>query len=242
MERTEWLKQIREKTEALYDHFSTLYWEKFGLWVSETHVRFLLKFLMQLEPDSNLLSAGCGAGLYDGVLLEAGHNVVGIDLSEGMLRQARERFPTILYLKKGLQEMDFQDEFDGVICIDALEHVFPEDWPEIVRGFRDALKTGGVLYFTVDVSATNELEEAYAGAKSQGLPVVYGEVVNEVDEAYKKVMSMTLSEVPGELADKAVYHYYPPVAQVRMWLAQENFAIEAEEMGIWYQHFLARRL
>ncbi len=242
MERTEWLKQMREKTEALYDHFSPLYWDKFGIHASETHIRYLLKILGQVPPRSTLLSAGCGAGKYDGMLLEAGHSVVGIDLSEGMLGRARERFPSIRYEKKGLQEMDFQDEFDGVICIDALEHVFPEDWPVIVRGFRQALKPGGVLYFTLDVSATDWLEEAFEQAKSRGLPVVFGEVAAEVDETFEKVMAMEYGDIPDGLSDKAVYHYYPSVEQVRKWLDQEKFVIESEEMGIkWYRHFLVRK-
>lgn len=242
MKREDWLKQMRGRTEALYDRYSPLYGEKYGVWVSETHVRYLLKFLRQIAPHSHLLSAGCGAGLYDGMLQEAGHSVVGIDLSTGMLARARERHPSIHYEKKGLQEMDFREEFEGAICIDALEHVFPEDWPVIVRGFREALKPGGWLYFTLDVSATDELEEEYQKSRSQGLPVVYGEVVAEADEAYEKVMAMEAGVEPGELGDRAVYHYYPPVEQVRKWLEGEKFTIEAEEMGvIWYRHFLARK-
>jgi hypothetical protein len=31
MERVEWLKQMREMGEALYDHFSPEYWIRFGL-------------------------------------------------------------------------------------------------------------------------------------------------------------------------------------------------------------------
>jgi len=243
MERAEWLKQMRDKAEKLYDHISPLYWEKYGMWVSETHVRYLLKFLGRLPPRSALLSAGCGAGLYDGMLLEAGHSVVGIDLSDGMLARARERFPSIRYEKKGLQEMDFQNEFDGAICIDALEHVFPEDWPVIVRGFREALKPGGVLYFTLEVSATDWLEEAYEQATSRGLPVVFGEVAAEVDEAFEKAMAMEYGDIPDELADKTVYHYYPSVEQVRKWLDQEKFAVEAEDTGIiWYEHFLVTKM
>jgi 2-polyprenyl-3-methyl-5-hydroxy-6-metoxy-1,4-benzoquinol methylase len=243
MERVEWLKQMRDKTETLYDHFSPLYWVKYGMRASETHTLYLQKFLERMAPRSALLSAGCGAGLHDGMLIEAGHSVVGIDLSAGMLGRARERYPNIRYEKKGLQEMDFQNEFDGVICIDALEHIFPEDWPVIVRGFREALKPGGVLYFTLDVSATDSLEEAYEKAKSQGLPVVYGEVVAEVDEAFEKVMAMAYGDVPDDdLADKAVYHYYPSVEQVRKWLDQEKFAIEAEGLGKWYKHFLVMRM
>lgn len=78
----------------------------------------------------------------------------------------------------GLQEMDLREAFDGVICIHAMEHVCPEDWPGIVRKFREALKPGGVLYFTVDVTGADELEGAYERAKAQGLPVVFGEVAD----------------------------------------------------------------
>lgn len=243
MERAEWLKQMRDKTETLYDHISPLYWVKFGLHANETHREYLQKFLERLAPRSTLLSAGCGAGRYDGTLLEAGHSVLGIDLSEGMLARARERYPNIRYEKKGLQEMDYQNMFDGVVCIDALEHIFPEDWPVIVHGFRKALKPSGLLYFTLDVSATDSLEEAYEKAKSKGLPVVFGELAADVDETFEKVMAMAYGDVPDDdLADKAVYHYYPSVEQVQKWLNQEKFAIEDKGMGKWYRHFLVRKM
>ena len=114
MERAEWLKQMREKAEALYDHFSPLYWSKFGLYANETHREYLDGFLERVPPHSSLLSAACGAGRYDGILLEAGHNVVGIDLSEGMLTRAREHFPGVTYKKMALQEIDFREPFDGI--------------------------------------------------------------------------------------------------------------------------------
>ena len=53
MERAEWLKQMRSKAEALYDHISPRYWEKYGIWVSETHVRYLLKFLGRMALRRN---------------------------------------------------------------------------------------------------------------------------------------------------------------------------------------------
>jgi len=84
MERVEWLKQMRDKAEALYDHLSPLYWVKFGRYANETHREYLQKFLRRVAPRSVLLSAACGAGRYDGMLLEAGHSVVGIDQSAGM--------------------------------------------------------------------------------------------------------------------------------------------------------------
>ena len=141
MERAKWLNQMREMSEALYDHISPEYWVRFGLYANETHREYLRKLLDRVPPRSSLLSAACGAGRYDGILLEAAHKVVGIDQSAGMLRQARERFPEVRYEKMSLQEMDFHEEFDGMICIDTFEHIPPEDFPVILHNFQAALKS-----------------------------------------------------------------------------------------------------
>ena len=178
------------------------------------------------------------------MLLDAGHDVLGIDLSEGMLERAKAKFPDIRYEKKGLQELDYLNEFDGVICIDALEHIFPEDWPVVLHGFREAIKPGGVKYFTLEVSTTKILEESYEKGKLKGLPVVYGEVCADVDEAFEEVMALKKGEAPGDdLPDKAVYHYYPSVEQVRYWLDQEKFIVEENGTydGKWYRHFVVRK-
>jgi SAM-dependent methyltransferase len=244
MERTEWLKQMRDKAEALYDHGSPKYWVEWGLYASEMHQEYLQKFLERVPPHSTLLSAACGAGKYDGMLLEAGHSVVGIDQSAGMLARAREHFPDVWYVKMGLQEMEFRDAFDGVICMDAMEHICPEDWPGILRRFREALKPDGVLYFTfcsLEMAEAGEVEEAYERAKQQGLPVVFGEVADQVEEAYARALALEPLDVPGELGEVAVYHYCPSLEQVRTWVGQAGLAIEEEGTGNEYEHFVVRR-
>jgi 2-polyprenyl-3-methyl-5-hydroxy-6-metoxy-1,4-benzoquinol methylase len=239
MERADWLKQMRSKAEALYDHLSPNYWVAYGLQVSETHRTFLQKFLERVTPGGAVLSAGCGAGLYDGLLLDAGHPVVGIDQSEGMLRRAREHFPQVIYEKISMQEMAFRETFDGVICMDALEHVCPEDYPLILGKFQEAMKPAGVLYFTVDSTPSIELETSYERAKAQGLPVVYGEVVDQVNEAIEQVIA---SDQPiGDLEDAAVYHFYPSLEQARTWIKQAGLTFEAEGEGDGYHHFVAMK-
>jgi SAM-dependent methyltransferase len=218
MERAAWLKQMRDHAEALYDQFAPKYWVTFGLYANETHRAYLGKFLERVAPGGVLLSAACGAGRYDGMLLEAGHQVVGIDQSAGMLARARDHFPGERYEKVGLQEMDFQEAFEGAICIDAMEHVPPEDWPGILRGFREALKPGGVLYFTLELAEEEVVAAAYERAQGLGLPAVL-----------------------GEMEDEDVYHYYPGVEQVRAWLGQAGLAIEVEGTGNGYAHFLVRK-
>jgi 2-polyprenyl-3-methyl-5-hydroxy-6-metoxy-1,4-benzoquinol methylase len=246
MERAEWLNTMRAQAEALYDHLAPVYWVRFGLQVDPTHRQFIDKFLGRLGAHSTILDAGCGAGLYDGLLLDAGHEVLGIDQSGRMLARAREhypqeRFPRLRYAKIGLQEIEFQAQFDGVICMDAMEHVSPEDWPDILARFHQALRPAGVLYVTVEVPDWEEVREAYERATALGLPVVLGEVVDKLDAACGQVLTLEGQEITGELADPAVYHYHPSLEQVRAWLDRAGLAIEEEGTGDIYAHFLATK-
>lgn len=242
MDRAEWLKQMRSMSEALYDHISPEYWVNFGFYENEAHQEYLQKFLGRIGKGGTILSAACGAGRYDGTLLEAGHSVVGIDQSAGMLMRARERFPQVKYEKIGLQEMDFYEAFEGVICMDAMEHVCPEDWPGIMKGFSEALKPGGVLYFTLEVPDTDEVEASYERAKAMELPVVFGELADEVEASYERVKALSCSPgEPGELASVSVYHFYPSLDQARAWIEQAGLAIEEEGTGSGYHHFVARK-
>jgi SAM-dependent methyltransferase len=225
-----------------------LYWVKFGLSTSEVHRKHLQTFLGSLAAQSALLSAACGAGKFDGLLLEAGHSVVGIDQSEGMLARARAQFPEVRYAKMGLQEMDFRAAFDGAICMDAMEHICPEDWPGILQRFHAALRPGGVLYFTANVQEAERdlVDQSYARARARGLPVVYGEVADEVEAGHDFFMGFeNVFDIPGsaieERADTAVYHYYPSIEQVRAWLAQAGLLIEEQRTGEWYEHYLVRK-
>ncbi len=97
IERSEWLEQMREKAETLYDLWASICSFKTDENAAkarvEAHVQYLEEFIRRVPPRSNVLSAGCGAGRYDGMLLDAGHSVVGIDQSKGMLARAREHFP-----------------------------------------------------------------------------------------------------------------------------------------------------
>jgi 2-polyprenyl-3-methyl-5-hydroxy-6-metoxy-1,4-benzoquinol methylase len=250
MNRSEWLKKMRSMAELLYDHGSPAYWVKYGKTIYPAHHQFIERFLGLLGPNSHLLDAACGAGLYDGILIEAGHAVLGIDQSGGMLAQAREhypaeQFPGLRYEKLSLQELNFHEDFNGIICMDAFEHISPEDIPVILGNFHKALKPGGALYFTEDVLEGGDYREAYERAKALGLPVVFGEVVDELDEAFEEAMEHDWTNptwtVSGERLDHSVYHYHPSMPQVRQWLEQVGYELLEESIGDDYAHYLSKK-
>ena len=137
------------------------------------------------------LDAACGTGRYFGMILQAGRQVVGVDQSGGMLAEARATHPEVTVEKVGLQELTFVAEFDAAICVDAMENVFPEDWPTVLSNLRRAVRDGGHLYLTVERIDQQKLTAAYDDATAAGLPVL-----------------------PGETSRGGGYHYYPALEQV----------------------------
>ena len=223
MDRITWLREMRRDCEEQYDRESTLYDEQGGVYSNITHQQFIQEFLSFLPPSSKVLDAPCGTGRYLPFLLEKGHSLVGIDQSHGMLERAKLKFPTVQFEKMGLQEMAFQEVFDGAICMDAMENVPPEDWPLVLNNFHRALKLHGYFYFTAEtLENANEIEiqQAFERARQAGLPVVY-----------------------GEYPDEEVYHYHPTRQQVREWTQQAGFEILKDGDGeIWYYHVLVRKI
>jgi SAM-dependent methyltransferase len=219
MNRDKWLKETRHFAEARYDtRWAPIYDENWGSSIEPTHQKFFAKFTKMCPPHGCILDAACGTGKYWPLILAGGHAVFGIDQSQGMLKIAHEKFPAVRVEKTGLQEMHFQDIFEAAICMDAMEMVFPEDWPLVLKNIHRAIKAGGYFYFTVEIAPEDEIEEAFKSAREHGLPVVY-----------------------GEMADDDGYHYYPKLDQVRDWVQQAGFHIINETYGDLYQHFLAEK-
>ena len=179
MDRTTWLREVRRETKEEYTRLAPLYGEKYGLHISATHQQFIVAFLDLFPPGSLTLDAACGAGKYLPDLLERGHTITGTDQSPGMLARARENYPEVQFEKVGLQEMVYQEVFHGAICMDAMEHVCPEDWPPVLSNFYRALKQQGYLYFTVEPADEEDVRQAFKRAQQAGLPVVYGEWPDE---------------------------------------------------------------
>ena len=138
MDRNRWLKQQRQDAEESYSKLWASTYDVDAQYSNESHQKFIQRFLSRMPQYGMLLDAACGTGRYMGTLLENGHTVTGIDQAQGMLDQAQLKFSSAHFNKMGLQEMDFQNVFDGAICMDAMEHVGPEDWQPILYNFNKA--------------------------------------------------------------------------------------------------------
>jgi len=96
--------------------------------------------------------------------------------------------------------------------------VCPEDWPLVLSNLCGAIKPKGYCYFTVEIAAEQDIENAFAEGQRLGWPVVY-----------------------GEWAREGFYHYYPKIEHVKEWVRGAQFHLIEDTFGDEYHHFLVQK-
>lgn len=217
-DRTAWLREKRSRCEQRMDTLFAPEYDQHWGHINATHQHMLERFLALCPPDARILDAACGTGKYWPLMLDGSRTIQGMDQSSGMLAKAHAKYPGVPIEKLGMQDIAYDAAFDGIICMDAMENIFPEDWPLVLRNFHRALKLSAPLYFTVELAASDEITAAYDAGLRMGLPLV-----------------------EGEWAHEGGYHYYPLLERVREWTRDAGFTLLDEAEGDGYAHYLTRK-
>lgn len=90
----------------------------------------------------------CGTGiLTDRIERELRpEEIYGLDMSDGMLAQARQRSERVRWMKSAAEELPFDDDFLDAVVTTSAFHFF--DQPAALREFRRVLAPGGVVAVT----------------------------------------------------------------------------------------------
>src|SRR6478735_6769249 len=117
--------------------------------VAETLARSGVEAANELD----VLDAGCGTGLCGPLLAPYARRLVGVDLSERMLAQARARDVYSELVKGELTEYlkGSAGMFDAIVSADTLVYFGPLE--AVVAAAERALRPGGLLVFTVEEQA-----------------------------------------------------------------------------------------
>lgn len=198
---------------AQYDDW---YSQKKGAFVDrvETDLAF---GMLKLEPGMSVLDVGCGTGNFSMKMAERGCVVTGIDVSEEMLKVAREKAAekslSISYLQMDATELGFDDgAFDVVLTMAAVE--FIEDTARAVEEMFRVVKNGGqVLIGTIN--ADSDWGEYYQTKKLQGNSIYRYAV-------FKTIEDLKVWE-PEKLVGTGACLFIPPFAD------EEEYTIEREK-------------
>jgi ubiquinone/menaquinone biosynthesis C-methylase UbiE len=134
-------------TEASYDAVAAEYAAHFaGELRHKPYDRALLTAFAEEAPAGlPLVDIGCGPGHVAAFLHGLGRDTVGIDLSSGMVEQARRLFPGPEFRHGSMLTLDLPDAaVAGVAAFYSLIHVEPADRPRVLAEFARVLVPGGL--------------------------------------------------------------------------------------------------
>lgn len=99
-----------------------------------------------------VLDLACGSGNLTAPLVAAGLDVIGVDLSEDMLVEAKQKLPDTLFLQQDMRQLALAGTVSGVVCgMDGINHLCrTADVAAVFAGVYRALEKGGLFVFDVN--------------------------------------------------------------------------------------------
>jgi ubiquinone/menaquinone biosynthesis C-methylase UbiE len=108
--------------------------------------KLLNRFAAEVGGRGQVCDMGCGPGHVARYLHEAGTTVFGLDLSPGMLDQARRLNPAIPFREGNMLALDLADEtLAGIAAFYAIVNIPEESLPLVFREMHRVLQPGGLL-------------------------------------------------------------------------------------------------
>lgn len=111
-----------------------------------------IEAFLSLIPNKELpiLDAGCAFGRDTALFAERGYKVQGIDMSDELLKRARELHPEITFTKMDVRTLDFPDDnFAGIWCNATLLHLNDTDMHRALVEFHRVLAPGGIVFMSL---------------------------------------------------------------------------------------------
>lgn len=126
---------------------------------------FLDRFAERLRGRGVVCDMGCGPGHVARYLAGRGLDVIGVDLSPGMVAQAAELNPAIPFRVGDMLRLDEADgAWAGIAAFYSIIHIPPREVVAVLREMRRVLKPDGllVLAFHLGDDAKVRVEEMWA--------------------------------------------------------------------------------
>jgi ubiquinone/menaquinone biosynthesis C-methylase UbiE len=153
------VEDSKEVVRRGYDVVSRRYDEVTG---AETkYQEWIDGLIAQLGPGSRVLDVGCGSGVpMARALSDAGHQVVGVDISEVQISRARAQVPNAEFVNADVMSLEFPPEsFDVVVSLYALIHLPLDEQPVLIGRIASWLRPNGLFLCTTGHQAWSGTED-----------------------------------------------------------------------------------
>ena len=151
-------------------------------------------FLPLLPKRAHILDVGCGSGRDARNFIERGYEVTAFDASAEIAALAENRIGKPVQVQR-LQDIQYQNQYDGIWACASLLHVPTKDLPDVFRRLARALKPNGVIYCSFKYGQGEYEKEGrrFTDLDEAGLRTL----VEEIEELAIKELWVTADRRPG---------------------------------------------
>jgi ubiquinone/menaquinone biosynthesis C-methylase UbiE len=154
------MDEFAQKQAAAYDKMAARYVEQ--KFAHNHAVPDLKIFRAYLGQRPRVLDLGCGGGNDAKFLVSEGCDVLGVDLSEAMIAEAKRRVGGAAFEVADFRSHEFPPEsFDGVWCSTVFHHIPMADQKRFLEKVALVLKPGGVTYVSTKRSGSEGDSEGW---------------------------------------------------------------------------------
>jgi SAM-dependent methyltransferase len=140
------MEDYGERTRASYDRVAAEYTRRIADELSHKPLERQLLDQFAATVTGRVCDLGCGPGHVARYLHDQGADVFGIDLSPGMIEQARAQNPDITFEQGDMRALTLDDDLlGGILALYSIIHIPREDVTAVLRELRRVLKVGGWL-------------------------------------------------------------------------------------------------
>lgn len=117
-------------------------------------------FAARTKGAGRVCELGCGPGHVARYLHDRGVDIFGIDLSPGMLEQARKLNPGLEFRQGNMLSLDVEDgSWAAIVSFYSIVHIPKADLPQVFREMSRALQPGGLLFLAFHLGEETLHEE-----------------------------------------------------------------------------------
>jgi ubiquinone/menaquinone biosynthesis C-methylase UbiE len=218
MATSEAIPQACLSAEEMFDSIGPAYEEAFaGLKTQLTSIQWVLTQIQHLRP-AKILDLGCGTGRpVCSTFADAGHDVLGIDISSVMLQDAESKISNAKFLKADVFQISLpSDTYDAITVYFSLAVASSQEVIRLqIQRMYQWLRPGGVLVLATVPNSRERMTDSFMGRKflasnlsreeylscikAVGFDIVYQDVSSFKPEAAAKARICTAEEIKEEV-------------------------------------------
>ena len=167
------IAKTMNQEENIFEKLSNDWWKSDGSFSALHAFNFVrIKYIKDVLGKKNsdnlknlkILDIGCGGGILSEPLARLGAKVTGIDENgsaiKAAINHAKENKLKIEYQKKSFNQINFDNKFDVVVCMEALEHL--DDIETLIKKVKTSLKPKGkFIGSTINKTANSYLQAIF---------------------------------------------------------------------------------